>query len=555
MKSLFFRNNFSSIKNFIAHRSVIVGVLLIILIATLFIRFNELDNQSDKISIYYEQVIRGEIEYSTQEIAELKEGSLFLSIIFWLSLVGFLTTLFLFQAEIVKYFIKSLEKIKDHVNTISSGDLSKRITLIKNKDEFGDIYWSLNDATDQLETLVKELTISIDHIKNDQFFRPVLSKGLNGEFALWLEHADKSLKSYGNRLFKEKENLENKAEELLNSMDKLSQGYLTEYMEVQDPDNLMCKLFLGYNHLVDGIKRIIQEVNESLYSTVSVSTQIAASIEQMAAGAEEQDRQTSEIAASIDEMTRTIAETTENTSSAAESAKDSGILAEEGSKVVSKAVGAMELIAEIVSQAVNKVLDLGKNSDKIGEIISVIEEIADQTNLLALNAAIEAARAGEHGRGFAVVADEVRKLAERTSSATHEITGMISQIQEDTKTVVNSINYGNKEVQDGKELAEEAGDAIKKIVSKTTIVVDEINQVATASEQQSITSSQIAQNIEMINNVSRETLAGIHHMAGAANDLNDTTENLKQMIHRFKIDKTKPKVTDNKLQTEVSQEF
>lgn len=555
MRSKFFRNNFSSIKNFIAHRSLIVGVLLIILIATVFIRFNELRNQSDKIANYYEQVISGEIEYSTQEISELQESSMFLSIIFWFSLVGFLTTLFLFQSEIVKYFIESLDKIRNHVNTISSGDLSKRITQNKNKDEFGEIYLALNDATDQLETLVKELTTSIDDIKNDQFFRPVLSEGLKGSFALQLQQADESLKSYGNRLLKEKDDLENKAEELLNSMDKLSQGYLTEYMEVQDQDKLMCKLFLGYNHLVDGIKKIIKEVNESVYSTVSVSTQIAASIEQMAAGAEEQDRQTSEIAASIDEMTRTIAETTQNTSSAAESAKDSGILAEEGSKVVSRAVAAMELIAEIVSQAVNKVLDLGKNSDKIGEIIRVIEEIADQTNLLALNAAIEAARAGEHGRGFAVVADEVRKLAERTTSATHEITGMISQIQEDTKTVVNSINSGNKEVQDGKELAEEAGNAIKKIVSKTNIVVDEINQVATASEQQSITSSQIAQNIETINNVSRETLAGIHHMAGAANDLNETTENLKQMIQRFKIDKTKAKVTDNKLQNDVLQEF
>ena len=173
---------------------------------------------------------------------------------------------------------------------------------------------------------------------------------------------------------------------------------------------------------------------------------------------QEQTSQASEVASAVEEMTKTIMENSKNASVAADTAKQARVSAEAGGKVVDDTVHGMKRIAGVVNKSAETVKELGKSSDQIGEIIGVIDDIADQTNLLALNAAIEAARAGEQGRGFAVVADEVRKLAERTTKATKEIAGMIKKIQADTTGAVQSMEEGTQEVERGIELADKAGD-------------------------------------------------------------------------------------------------
>jgi len=293
------------------------------------------------------------------------------------------------------------------------------------------------------------------------------------------------------------------------------------------------------NKLGDSVGNILSEVTQAVEATASASNQISTSSEEMSSGAQEQSAQTIEVAGAVEEMTKTILETSSNSSQAAEFARNAGDTAKEGGKVVSDTIEGMNRVALVVKRSAETVQALGKSSDEIGEIVQVIDDIADQTNLLALNAAIEAARAGEQGRGFAVVADEVRKLAERTTKATKEIATMIRQIQKDTEGAVKSMKEGTEEVESGKLLADKAGQSLKEIITGADQVVDKATQVAVASEEQSSAAEQISKNVEAISSVTQQSAAGIQQIARAAEDLNKLTFNLQELISRFKIQKAK----------------
>lgn len=318
-------------------------------------------------------------------------------------------------------------------------------------------------------------------------------------------------------------------------LDKLSQGDLTARVEGQyKGDHQLIKDSI--NKTAESLGNAMEEVREAVSSTASAAAQISSSAEEMAAGTQEQSAQTSEIAESIESVTRTIVNNTRNASMAVDAAKLSKEKAENGGAVVNKTIEGMNRIAEVVKNSAETVFTLGQNSDKIGEIIQVIDDIADQTNLLALNAAIEAARAGEQGRGFAVVADEVRKLAERTTKATKEIATMIKQIQQDTVQAVDSMRKGTKEVEEGKLLAVEAGRVLSELVVGSQKVATIIVQVAEASEDQASSSEQISKNIEGISSVTSQTSTGINQIARAAEDLNRLTVNLKDLVEQFKTE-------------------
>ena len=292
----------------------------------------------------------------------------------------------------------------------------------------------------------------------------------------------------------------------------------------------------GLNKMGDSVSKVLNQVKEAVQATASAANQISSSTEEMAAGAQEQSSQTTEIAGAVEEMTKTIYETSKNTGQASEASKNAGKVAKEGGAVVEETIEGMIRISEVVRKSADTVQELGKNSDQIGEIIQVIDDIADQTNLLALNAAIEAARAGEQGRGFAVVADEVRKLAERTTKATKEIATMIKQIQKDTSDAVDSMKKGTEEVEVGKKLAEKAGNSLHEIIQGAELVVDIVSQVAAASEEQSTAAEQISKNIESISSVTQQSASGIQQIAHASEDLNRLTLNLQEIVAQFKVD-------------------
>jgi methyl-accepting chemotaxis protein len=289
------------------------------------------------------------------------------------------------------------------------------------------------------------------------------------------------------------------------------------------------------NQLGDSLSTTLGQVQEVVSATASASNQISSSTEQMAAGAQEQTQQAAEVAGAVEEMTKTILDTTRNASEAARIAKEAGSNARDGGGVVTETIAGMHRIAEVVKQSADTVVELGRSSDQIGEIIQVIDDIADQTNLLALNAAIEAARAGEQGRGFAVVADEVRRLAERTTHATKEIAGMITRIQRQTSEAVTSMQQGTAEVERGRLLAEQSGASLNNIIAGAEHVVDVATRVASASEEQSCAAEQISKNIDAISSVTQESAAGTQQIARAAEDLNRLTQNLEELLGGFSL--------------------
>lgn len=332
------------------------------------------------------------------------------------------------------------------------------------------------------------------------------------------------------------EYLARSTKQLLQAMNKFANGDLTVKVKPSIEDDDIGKLFKGFNSTVKNIRNLVSNLSDAIITTAKTSNEISTNAEELATSTQEQSSQTADVAAAIEEMAVTVVETTKNVTIAADSAKEAGTTALEGGKVINNTILGIESISNVVTEAASAVELLGASSEKIGAIVEVIDDIAEQTNLLALNAAIEAARAGEHGRGFAVVADEVGKLAERTINATKEISGMIADIQSETGKAVNSIRKGKDEANKGKSFASEASASLEMILSKTDMVIEQISQVATASEEQSSTAEQISKNIEVINSVTQEAANGVQQIANSTENLNQLTEQLRDLVYTFNMD-------------------
>ncbi len=389
---------------------------------------------------------------------------------------------------------------------VIAGDLSVQVS-VKGQDEIGNLRQNFN-------SMVESIRLGKEHAEHQQeVFREKTQQDLAKAEA-------------------EAKYLEASVMKIRQGLHSLAQGDFSKHLD-HDRDDMIMQLCHSYNNTTENISRLINQVLDSVNTTADIANQISSSSTEMAATSHEQSLQVSEIADSIDHMASTIESNSKTATRTAQSATETSNAAKSGETAINKMLAQLQDVEQSSQRTTEKVIDLGASSAKIGEIVSVIYEIADQTNLLALNAAIEAARAGEAGRGFAVVADEVRKLAERTGKATKEIEKMIARIQGETDEVVMLMEDGNSKIKQGVQLSENTGVALKSIIHSILEVQGMVQQIAVASEQQSTGARQITSGASNLSSASQEMSATVSGIAQTSELLSEQTENLRLIVSQF----------------------
>ncbi len=348
------------------------------------------------------------------------------------------------------------------------------------------------------------------------------------------EEAQRRAEEMRQEAIKQRKYLEKQFERIAEILTAVQRGDFTQRLEIEQKDavgDLMEKI----NSMIADLGTLISESYYASQSVSEASHKISSSADSLSHLANVQEDQTKEVATAMEEMSKTILESSKNASQALEMARQAAQVASEGEQSFRQMIDGMHKIANVVRAAADRVITLGKSSSQIGEIVEVISDIADQTNLLALNAAIEAARGGEQGRGFAVVAEEVRKLAERSATATGEIERMISSIQQETEAVVLSMQEGNQEVEENTRQADSASQCLSRITTSVKSIVDVIDHIAIAAQEQSAVSEQIAKNVETISQSASKVSSASRELADTAENLDRLTRHLQELIARFQV--------------------
>ncbi|OCT15888.1 hypothetical protein A8709_09700 [Paenibacillus pectinilyticus] len=349
---------------------------------------------------------------------------------------------------------------------------------------------------------------------------------------------------------------------LMNAAQSIAGGDLTRTIKSRSKDEIG-KLTDSFSRMLQNLQELIREVNESSQDvaisskqlsasaeeTSAASNEIAVSINEVARGAEAQGLSSNESARAMEEMSVGIQRIAETSTTVSEVSIEASEKAKNGNVSLQQVIRQMESIRATVDRTASIVQMLDKQSLEIGNLVSVISNIATQTNLLALNAAIEAARAGEHGRGFAVVAGEVRKLAEQSGSSANQIIEVIQQIQQGTQLAVDAMDEGTREVHTGIVVVHEAGEAFQLILQAIDQVADQIRDVSAVAEEMSAGSEQVTASVIESANIARQSSSAAQHVAGSAeeqlaalqevaafaNDLYSMSNRLQQAVGKFKL--------------------
>ncbi len=321
---------------------------------------------------------------------------------------------------------------------------------------------------------------------------------------------------------------------VLRRVERIASGDLSHDIETRRGDELG-QLQTSMQNMTLGLRELIGGIRDGVTQIASAAEQLSAVTEQTSAGVNNQKIETDQVATAMHEMTATVQEVARNAEEASEAAKAADLQARDGDRVVGEAVAQIERLAVAVGDSTDAMNELKRESDKIGSVLDVIKSVAQQTNLLALNAAIEAARAGEAGRGFAVVADEVRSLAQRTQQSTEEIEDLISGLQSGTQQVASTLESSRELTDSSVQLTRSAGDALGSI-TRTVSAIQAMNlQIATAAEEQTAVAEEINRSVLNVRDVSEQTAAASEETAASSVELARLGGHLQSLVQRFRV--------------------
>jgi twitching motility protein PilJ len=357
----------------------------------------------------------------------------------------------------------------------------------------------------------------------------------NDDFGLIAENFTRSSERINRAVLNHEaqENLQKSVTEFLTVVSQIGRGDLTLRGRVTSDG--LGNVVDSVNYMLDNFVKVLERVRKAAIDVSSSANEILLSSEDMASGAVQQDQEITNTSSAVEELTVSMKQVSNNAEASAEAARRALDAAEQGNRSVRDTLEGMQRIRSSVQATAKKIKSLGDRSLEISEIINVINDITEQTNLLALNAAIEAARAGEAGRGFAVVADEVRKLAEHSRAATKDIAALIKAIQAETNEAVVVMEEGTKEVEVGARLADQAGKALEAISSVVRQSAELVQEISLASKQQVRGTEGVANAMQIISNITRQTSQGARQTARTVENMVKLSEQLNEALSQFRI--------------------
>ena len=323
---------------------------------------------------------------------------------------------------------------------------------------------------------------------------------------------------------------------LLDEMTNLAEGDLTVHTTVTE--DITGAIADSVNYSIDALRNLVNTINNTSKQVASAADVTHDSTQQLTTSSEKQAREIANVTSAVSEMAKSIEQVSGHAKSSAEVAQQSVSIAHKGAQAVSRTIDGMDTIREQIQETSKRIKRLGESSQEIGDIVGLIDEIADQTNILALNAAIQASTAGEAGRGFAVVADEVQRLAERAGTATKQIEALVKTIQSDTNEAVISMEQSTSNVVSGAKLAENAGEALVEIESVSDNLAALIQNITDAADKQTIAANNVTKTMNVIQEITMQTSDSASNTASWVGKLKNLGQDLKRSVAGFKLPQT-----------------